>query len=125
MKKIFFPKDLLNIYKLFKKTGIKNFESALPSLILDLIYSFVWELLFKSRKLARYAGRIDITKNDIQLACRLELEYICFNPFKLKEAIMSSKILNSLLLKERKIGDYIFFNYDSNEDLKKDFKIKK
>jgi len=125
MKNTVYPKDLLNTFKLLKKAGIKNFENSIPSLVLDLIYNFIWEILYKSRKLAKYAGRNDITKSDIEFACRLELEYACFNPFKIKETILSSRILNSIPLKEKKIGNDDCSNYNIKKELKKNFKIKK
>mmetsp|Transcript_10651 Transcript_10651/g.21104 ORF Transcript_10651/g.21104 Transcript_10651/m.21104 type:complete len:125 (-) Transcript_10651:559-933(-) len=96
------PKDLLNVYKLLIKAGIKNFENSIPSLILDLIYEFIWDILYKSKMIAKHAGRSAILKIDIEIACKIEFQTLKNDPYYISKSIFSCNLLNSLFLMEKK-----------------------
>lgn len=118
----FYPQDLADIFRLLKKAGIKKFESSLPSIILDFIYNFVWDILYKSKKISKYSGRVNITKNDIEIACKLQLEHITFDSYNFKEKMISFKALNSLYLNKGLDNEKINLPFEKVSE--KNFKIK-
>mmetsp|Transcript_39316 Transcript_39316/g.91912 ORF Transcript_39316/g.91912 Transcript_39316/m.91912 type:complete len:118 (+) Transcript_39316:4477-4830(+) len=108
------PSDLMNVYKLLKKAGISNFENSIPSLFLDLIYEFIWDILYKSKIIAKHSGRSVISKIDLEIACKLEFQILQDKPLNDEKLFFSRNMLNSLILKEKKSNDFspvLLFSY--------------
>mmetsp|Transcript_26030 Transcript_26030/g.65702 ORF Transcript_26030/g.65702 Transcript_26030/m.65702 type:complete len:125 (+) Transcript_26030:4474-4848(+) len=118
------PSDLMNVYKLLKKAGINNFEDSIPSLFLDLIYEFIWDILYKSKIIAKHAGRSIISKIDLEIACKLEFQLLNKKPHRNKKSVFSLNLLNSLILKEKsEINSSSIANFPLNL-LTENFKFK-
>jgi histone H3/H4 len=118
------PFDLINVYKLLKKAGIEKFEDSIPSLFLDLIYEFIWEILYKSKIIAKHAGRLNISKIDLEIASKLEFQMLKKNPYLNDKSEFYQNMLNSLPLEEKNEFDFFTSTNLERDFLKTDFKFK-
>ena len=118
------PADLVNIFRLLRKLGVRNFEKSIPSLLLDLVYDLIWDILLKAKKIAKHAGRLNITTIDLEVACKLEFEKINYNNRALKGSIFSCVMLNSLHFTQYPENEYREFKKSSNKLMDENFKLK-
>ncbi|ABW98299.1 hypothetical protein HAN_3g497 (nucleomorph) [Hemiselmis andersenii] len=118
------PSDLMNVYKLLKKAGISNFENSIPSLFLDLIYEFIWDILYKSKIIAKHSGRSVISKIDLEIACKLEFQILQDKPLNDEKLFFSRNMLNSLILKEKNQMTFPPSSFSPTDFFTENFKFK-
>nr|UXY86653.1 transcription initiation factor TFIID subunit 9 [Cryptomonas paramecium] len=69
---MFCSNDVIFILKILKEEGIFRFKHDVPYFFLELIYNFLWEILYQAKLLSKYTKRKNITQLDIKLALLLK-----------------------------------------------------
>ncbi|AEA38682.1 hypothetical protein CPARA_1gp024 (nucleomorph) [Cryptomonas paramecium] len=68
---MFYSNDIVFILKILKEERILKFKHNVPYFFLELIYNFLWDILYQAKLLSRYTKRKNISQVDIKLALLL------------------------------------------------------
>jgi histone H3/H4 len=120
------PADLLEIFKLMQKVGIRRFEDNIPSILLEIIYGFIWEVVYKAKLLSKHSKRPIIDLIDIEIACKLESKNVEIKNFSLINLNVSGAIANYITFPgEKKIDFSIDLPLGNHQLLEENYKFKK
>jgi hypothetical protein len=101
-KNKYYPKDLIDIFLLLKKTELKNFDESIPSMMLELIFEFIWTAIYKAKIISKHRRRRNIALIDLEIAC----EIISINLKKIESNLnnldFGNNIINSIKWPKKK-----------------------
>nr|UXY87063.1 transcription initiation factor TFIID subunit 9 [Cryptomonas sp.] len=95
-------KNLIPVLRLLREEGAVHFEKNVPWYILEIVYIFLWEILYKAKILSRHAGKRGIDPMDIKIALTVksredyEINKSCRDPNHIIEMINSEPIPREL-----------------------------
>ena len=74
MKKLEFSDDIALVLKILKEENVLIFENNIPYFFIEMIYDFLWGVIYKAKILSRYKGKRGIDIVDIKIALTLKLK---------------------------------------------------
>jgi hypothetical protein len=74
MTKLKFSNDIALVLKILKKENVLIFENDIPYFFVEMIYDFLWDVIYKAKILSRYKGKRGIDTVDIKIALTLKLK---------------------------------------------------
>nr|UXY88046.1 transcription initiation factor TFIID subunit 9 [Cryptomonas curvata] len=74
MKKLKFSDDIALVLKILKEENVLIFENDIPYFFIEMIYDFLWGVIYKAKILSRYKGKRGIDTVDIKIALTLKLK---------------------------------------------------
>jgi len=99
---IFKPKDLIDVFILLKTSGIKNFDESIPSFMLELIYGFIWEIIYKAKIISSHRKKKNISLIDLEIACIIISNDLIKIDRKFNNLCLGNNIINSTNLPKKK-----------------------
>jgi hypothetical protein len=102
IKKKYYPKDLIDIFLLLKKTDLKNFDESIPSMMLELIFEFIWNVIYKAKIISKHRKRRNISLIDLEIACEIILINLKKIESNLNNLDFGNNIISSIKLPKKK-----------------------
>jgi hypothetical protein len=123
MKKIKFSDDISLVLKILKEENVFIFENNIPYFFIEMIYDFLWGVLYKAKILSRYKGKRCIDVIDIKIGLTLQLKKnksINFSENGLKHIL---NIINNQNLHKKPTNSVFKFPILNRSSLNDEFKI--
>jgi histone H3/H4 len=96
--------ELRKFLKFLKKKNIKVSDTKIPLIILQISYTFIWEIFIKAKLLAYHSNRRKINENDLKFICK-EI----FHSFRKNNSNFNKPYFKGL------VKNFQYFGYNKHE----------